>query len=67
MFLFFMYNFDYYRYQNTYKMTIRIQMLMITRCVKIPTKQLKTAMDSDMKSKTQYKCGNVLYALLMLK
>jgi len=28
--------------------------------MKTPTKQLKTAMDSDMKSKTQYKCWNVL-------
>jgi len=41
--------------------------LMIMCCVKMPTKQLKTAMDFDMKSKAQYKCGNVLNTLLMLK
>jgi len=50
-------------FQNTCEMTIINQILMIICYMKMPTKQLKTAMDSDMKSKTQY----VLYTLLMFK
>jgi len=42
-------------FQNTCEITIINQMLLIIICyMKMLTKQLKTAMDSDMKSKTQY-------------